>query len=330
MFQKRNGEGRRKRDCTRDCLRTIRWPLNSKRGAVLVIFSAFLVVALGFSALVIDLGAMHLERTRLVNATDAAALAGARELPDVSAAESTAQQYALLNGVETDNLTVTFGTSNETITVAASAQRNYIFAPILGVEQGTVHARATAASGSIGGMSGLIPIGIQENVYHVLMASPDANGQVVITKENFGEIGPGNWGWVNLAYPEQSNTHDQIEYITNGYPGMIFVGDLLRVDTGANIGTPANLKKGLGDVLEDYIASGETLYVPIICDTWTSGTSSPVTVRGFAGIVLIGYEGKSSGFSIEAVLNPDAPQFVPGAIDWSAADFGLRGVALVQ
>ena len=304
--------------------------LRNESGSVLVIFAAFMVVAIGFSALVIDLGALRLERSRLVNAVDAAALAGARELPNTTTAEEVAKSYAEMNDVPMENVTVTFGTQNETITVAATAEKDFFFAPVLGVDSGSTQAQATAAAGNIGGMKGLIPIGLQESVYNTLSADPDADGQALITKDNFGEIGPGNWGWVNLAYPENSNTHDQIEYITNGYQGMIYVDDKLRVDTGANIGTPANLNAELGEVLDQYITDGTTLYVPIICDTWVSGTSELITIRGFAAIKLIGYEGKSSSFSIEAVLNPDEPQFVPGSIDFAAGNFGLRGIALVQ
>ena len=306
--------------------------LQNESGSVLVIFAAFMVVALGFSALVIDLGALRLERSRLINAVDAAALAGARELPNTSLAEEIAKSYAAMNGVLTDNVSVSFGTQNETITVEATASRDYFFAPVLGISSGSTRAQATAAAGNIGGIAGLIPIGIQENVYNTLSASAEPHEQVLITKDNFGTIGSGNWGWVNLSYPDNPTTHDQIKYITEGYPGMIYVGSIIGVDTGANIGTPANMKKGLADTLDGYIANEDVLYIPIIEDKYISGSSQQVEIKGFAAIILKGYDADSatSQFSIEAVLSPNAPQFVSGSIDFAAGDFGLKGIALVQ
>lgn len=48
-----------------------------RRGAVIVLVAVFMVVLLGFAALVIDLGALYMTRTELQAAADAAAMAGA-------------------------------------------------------------------------------------------------------------------------------------------------------------------------------------------------------------------------------------------------------------
>jgi hypothetical protein len=66
-----------------------------EQGQVIVLFTMFLVVLLGFAALVIDLGVLRGANQNLWNAFDAGALAGASQLPaDGAAAEALARKYA--------------------------------------------------------------------------------------------------------------------------------------------------------------------------------------------------------------------------------------------
>lgn len=69
-------------------------------GQVLILFALLLVVLLGFATLAIDVGYMTYQKTYLQTATDAAALAGASEIPDsVTDTEVTnvVDEYANLN-----------------------------------------------------------------------------------------------------------------------------------------------------------------------------------------------------------------------------------------
>ena len=69
---------------------------NDQNGAVLVITAAALIVMLGMMAMVADIGVLALEKTRLQNACDAAALAAAWELPDTfSARQNYRNNYKL-------------------------------------------------------------------------------------------------------------------------------------------------------------------------------------------------------------------------------------------
>ncbi len=73
-----------------------------ERGAVMVMFTILLVVMLGFAALVVDLGFQSEHVRQIQNAADAAALAGAQDLPNVTAAANTVETYAATNlGVNT-------------------------------------------------------------------------------------------------------------------------------------------------------------------------------------------------------------------------------------
>ncbi len=68
-----------------------------ERGAVLVFTVMVLVVMLGMSALVVDLGYARSQRRQVQTAADAAVLAGAQQLPNRTNAEADAKTYALNN-----------------------------------------------------------------------------------------------------------------------------------------------------------------------------------------------------------------------------------------
>jgi hypothetical protein len=72
-----------------------RFWLRTERGAVLIFAAVALVVLLGFSALVIDLGFLTLTRTQLQNAADAAALGGAVELALSDGSQAVARSTAI-------------------------------------------------------------------------------------------------------------------------------------------------------------------------------------------------------------------------------------------
>ena len=67
-----------------------REPRSGERGQILVLFTLVIVVILLFASIAIDLGLLRNNRQRLVNALDAAALAGAIQMPVTGAAEGSA------------------------------------------------------------------------------------------------------------------------------------------------------------------------------------------------------------------------------------------------
>jgi hypothetical protein len=121
-----------------------------ERGQVLVIFALVLVTLMIFAALAFDTGMMLVERRDQQNAADAAALAGARFLPDDSdAAEAAARSVATANGFTegVDNVTVDVifpGTGK--IEVLIDSNRSSIFGGIIGQSSWDVGSRAVAVN----------------------------------------------------------------------------------------------------------------------------------------------------------------------------------------
>jgi Flp pilus assembly protein TadG len=68
-----------------------------ERGQILPLVALALVVLLGISAFAIDVGFAYYAKRQLQSATDAAALAGAQDLPNTATALSTAASYAAAN-----------------------------------------------------------------------------------------------------------------------------------------------------------------------------------------------------------------------------------------
>lgn len=128
---------------------------------------------MGFVAMSADVGMFLHERRSVQNAADAAALAGAQELPDdVVAAEQIARDYAQKNGVDPSTLDVSFECTSgfvtscdpsqgrwDTIVVEAESRSPAFFAPVLNLIAGaencwsdgcTVSATAGACRGLCG------------------------------------------------------------------------------------------------------------------------------------------------------------------------------------
>jgi len=175
-------------------MRRILRAIGSERGQGLVLGALALFVVAGFAALAIDVGqAMH-ERRELQKAADAAALAGAGELPfSAGDALAIAQEWAEKNGIdvagELSSVEVTSTHApNDTITVQVERDVPYLFARVLGFDSQTIHATATARVGSPAAMAGLRPFGVLESAIDYSGSTPLKYDSQNVTNGNFGAV----------------------------------------------------------------------------------------------------------------------------------------------
>lgn len=136
----------------RSALPASRPPVRHRRGNTLVFTALCGISVMGFSTLVVDAGFLYGEKARMQRAADAAALAGARQLPQETIAESEAFRLAEENtyedgvgGVVVDGTRNPDGLHPGWYEVEITRPVNLFFAPILGVENSTVRATATAS-----------------------------------------------------------------------------------------------------------------------------------------------------------------------------------------
>jgi len=161
-----------------------------------------MVVILGFAAMAVDVGLFLHERRELQNAADAAALAGAQELPYSPAdAEQKAQEWAANNGIgdgelEDIEVTTTYA-DNDTITVKVQRDVPFVFARVLGLTSDTMRADASARVGSPTIGTGAMPWALRES-YKEWAEAEVGFGEPVVLMESAGGGASGAFGGLCL------------------------------------------------------------------------------------------------------------------------------------
>jgi len=227
-----------------------------------------LAILLGMVALVVDVGLALKERRSLQNASDAAALAGARELPDNPAlAIELARAWATDNGITAANglsveVTSTYA-PNDTITVSVTRDVPYRFSRPLGVMGATMAADASARVGSPAGLDRFLPFSVEDSVLSGL--NP---GDPAIIKYDSQDQSQGNS--LALSFPDSSGASDFRHAIYYGseqtycvagqeYPGC---SSTISTEPGAMVGPTM---QGIRDLLQDTSAacdSFEEVFAP--------------------------------------------------------------------
>ena len=133
--------------------------LREDRGAVAVVVAMIMVPLLICTALVVDVGSAYVRKRELQNAADAAALAIAQDCAAgaCGSTSSTATVFTTANvgGGTASAVPVVNGSS---ATVTTSSVVEFAFAPVIGIDQETVSATATASWGPPEGGVALLPL----------------------------------------------------------------------------------------------------------------------------------------------------------------------------
>ena len=127
--------------------------MKDESGQSMVLFALMFVVICGMVAFAIDVGRVSIEKEKLQNAVDAAALAGAQDLPNEATAEGTALSYAQQNGMLSSETTATasYNENSSKIEVVCTRSVDYTFAKVLGLSSINVSTRAVAKKTGING-----------------------------------------------------------------------------------------------------------------------------------------------------------------------------------
>ena len=190
-------------------LRMLRSLWREESGQGLVVATLVMVMILGFAAMAVDVGLLLHERRDLQKSADAAALAGAQELPHSPAdAEQKAAEWAEKNGIDDDELEAIEITStyadNDTITVEVKRDVPFIFARVLGLSSDTMRADASARVGSPAQMAGLVPFGVLDEA--IRLTEP------TVLKYDAKNVFHGNFGALGIDGPGANIYRDTIEH----------------------------------------------------------------------------------------------------------------------
>ena len=167
----------------------------AERGQALIMFVLAAGVLFGFVAMTIDVGLILHQRRVLQNTADAAALAGAIELPDgPGTAYDKAQEWAENNGIDVangDQLDITVDPIENSVTVRVEREQGFIFGRVLGLVSTDVHADATARVGSPLNLAGILPFGVLESAINY-------NGNSTTIKYDATNPSNGNFGPIRV------------------------------------------------------------------------------------------------------------------------------------
>jgi hypothetical protein len=298
-------------------------------GQAYVLTILFLVVLLGMSAAVLDVGSWYRAQRALQATVDAAALAGAQKLPESTGdASALATEYAAKNGG--GSITISFSSdvvANDTISVEGTRPASGFFAKVFGIDSVTVEAHAKARTGGISEAKYVVPIVVDEK-HPKLQCKPNpcaGNTELVYQhlKANGSPSGSGNFGFINLTGGNGTGTSDLEKWIENGFDKYLGLGDY-----DARTGNPFS-SSHIEDVLDARI--GDILLFPVYRKLTGTGTGAKYQIVGWAAFRITGLDfhgTKEKIFGEFVSVTWDGIQ--AGSSSSAPRDFGVKNVALID
>ena len=300
---------------------------NNERGQSMVMTVVFMVVLLGFAALVIDVGSWYRAHRSAQSTADASALAGAAVLPDTAAASALATQYATKNGGSGSGLggapQITFtqsGYEMDTIKVKVTRPSPGFFAKVFGSAFGsvTVSGSATARAYNVQGIqNGIAPITV--NYKHPLLncsrgnnvtCNPTFGTPTQLSLEDIHSSGSkdaaGAFGLINLNGVQGGNVGagTLADWLTNGYHDHdLTVGDYDSVP-GATFNNSS-----FTAALDQQI--GHELLFPVYRLLKGPGSNAKYTVVGWVGFMIQSYDAQGSTGTINGYFTRYTTDGVP-------------------
>ena len=291
------------------------------KGSAAILLSIVMVVLLGFTALVVDIGMVYAERTKLSNAIDSAALAAILELPNhPEEAKAVAIEYLVKNNVDVGDTEIIIGEDHRSIEIKGMKEVKHFFAPVLGILSSDTGATTKAIIGPASSVSeGVRPFAVEK--------FPFQYGDTVILKAGAGDGYHGNYGAVALGGTGNSVFRDNSLY---GYKGTISVGDLIDTEPGNMAGTVNDIRKYINEEssdFENHPRNSKRLWtIPLVDDMDPNGRDELLVV-GFGqfyveDVVKAGGQTEITGRFVEFVTN--------AMIDQNLEDTGTYGAKLTK
>jgi hypothetical protein len=281
---------------------------NNERGQSMVLTVVFMVVLLGFAALVIDVGSWYRAHRSAQATADASALAGAAVLPDTAAASALANQYATKNGGSpgTGGPQITFtqsGYEMDTIKVKVTRPSPGFFARVFGSKfmNVTVSGSATARAYNVQGIrNGIAPITV--NYKHPLLnctrgqnptCNPTFGTPTQLTLEDIhtsgGKDAAGSFGLINLNGQGAQNVGagTLADWLLNGYQDHDLQIGKYDAATGADFNNSQ-----FTSALNQQI--GHELLFPVYRLLKGPGSNALYDIIGWVGFVIDSYSTNGS------------------------------------
>ena len=301
-------------------------PATDDRGSISVIVAAALLPMCLMMAIVIDGGRVWLDRTRLQNGVEAAAMASARawNLGGTSC-DSSKLTVVSADGASPTSVTcaVTGTRTKGTLKVAGADQSPLHFASILGRSSSAISASTTVLIGPVGGMAKLWPFALcRDNPAVSTWVNSGMNSQAITTitfeDVNVKCAGSVSGNWSTLDFNGGSNsTGETNDWIINGYTGTVNVGDVIQGAPGAPSPT-----------LNVTPMIGKSVLMPLYTNPRMQGANAVYTVAGFAQVKVVAASFSGANAKRSLTIQFQKGSVSGSSVSFTAPDFGLSAIAI--
>ncbi|HEY5584948.1 MAG TPA: TadE/TadG family type IV pilus assembly protein [Ruminiclostridium sp.] len=289
------------------------------KGNVAIIMCLLITALLGLTAFVIDIGMVYVEKVKLSNAIDSAALAAVLELPiDDIKAKAVAEDYLQKNNVDPNQTVIAISEDHKSIQINGVKNVKHIFAQIIGISSSNIEVKTKAVVAPVKSVEGGIrPFAVE--------AYDFSYGDLVALKEGAGDGYQGNYGVVSFGGTGANVFRGNALY---GYSGTISVGDYIDTEPGNMAGVCNDIKNYINSensTFENFSRDSIRLWTIPLVDSLAENGRGTVLVSGFAVFYVENVTNKSgklefSGRFIRYVLNSQ--------IDENLNDTGAYGAKL--
>jgi hypothetical protein len=299
---------------------------NNNRGSSSIILLLMITVIIALMTLTVDAGLLYLEKSKLQNVVDSAALAAISEYAEGQEKMlDEAYKYSSLNGVPTEKLNISISENNRRVTVTTNKSVALYFAKVFNKSSEEIGTKAAAIAGPLSSIKGIRPLAVEEQEF--------VYGETYTLKSGGGGGNTGNYGAIALGGTGSSNYRNNLK---NGYNAhSIKIGDEIETETGNMDGSTFD---GISELLSsDFHEHGEDvsqievncprlIKIPVI-DSFSIEGRSTVIVVGFAAFFLdnvVKNNGKTE------ITGRFLKRIGDGKIDENGEGYGLFGTKLVE
>jgi Flp pilus assembly protein TadG len=269
--------------------------LRDESGQVILILAVALILLLGISGLVMDVGNWYHVQRQAQAVADASALAAAQALPDATgAATASALDYASRNHGVLAAGDITYASAyrpNDTVTVQVRRTEPTVFAKLFGFDTVSIKTTATARASNLLQAEFAAPFAIVNTQPE--LAGPGCPCLHVPTTLDLEKIGPGGFKIINIdgAHGGNQGPNTIADWIQYGYDGSMALGWYNSMP-GAKFNS-SQVKNALDARLNT------DLLFPIYDDVSGSGANLQYHVIGWAVFEPTGYDFHGNGGSID-------------------------------
>lgn len=263
--------------------------VRAEDGQAIVLVAVAMVAVCGMAGFAIDVGGLYRQHRKQQAVADAAALAGAYNLPgNTGAATSDAQTNAASNGGSASSITYsTQYLPNDTITVQAQTTAPTAFLKLFGLSTVNVKATAVARAETLSIASGgSAPFG-------VVSTQPELSGpgcpcfglQTTLT---LGKVGPGGFGIIDIDGSSGGISPATLaNWILTGCACSTATPTWLNSDSGVKMNS-SQIESSMDSII------GKTLLFPVYDVTQGNGSGLQYHVIAFAGFQVSSYNFQGS------------------------------------